>query len=474
MLGGLALALAVLVGQRIIQAQGDLAAAARAVGRGETIAPPEMAVREGNRIGEELAQASVRLGEQAAALVEANRQLESKIEKRTRDLAASEARARLLSENASDVITLMGTSLRRLYASPASRDVLGYTPDELMGGTPIAIVHPEDAEGLKGKLQALARGEVDRARSIHCFRHKRGSCIWVEVNFRLVRSEGGAPQEIVSIIRDISERRQLEEHLRESQKIEAVGQLTGGIAHEFNNLLMVVLGNAEILAEEVRDPQLQKLALAIQGSAERGSDLTQKLLAFGCRQSLRPERLDLDGVVRDMVPLLRHALGRGIEIVTDVPAEPVFALADSTLLQSSILNLAINARDAMPGGGTVVVRTGQLVAGPKDGGLPCGQPVAFVTVSASGTGIAPTFWSGCSNPSSPRRRSARARDLGFPCLRLRPAIGRARYDREPRGAGHGDHDAAAVGQRGFRADQRSRKRGRACALAFGTGSRHRG
>jgi PAS domain S-box-containing protein len=166
-LEGLALALAVLVGQRIIQAQGDLAAAARAVGRGETIAPPEMAVREGNRIGEELAQASVRLGEQAAALVEANRQLESKIEKRTRDLAASEARARLLSENASDVITLMDTSLRRLYASPASRDVLGYTPDELMGGTPIAIVHPEDAEGLKGKLQALARARsIGRAASI--------------------------------------------------------------------------------------------------------------------------------------------------------------------------------------------------------------------------------------------------------------------------------------------------------------------
>jgi PAS domain S-box-containing protein len=429
LLGGLALALAVLVGRRIVRAQSELAAAARAVGLGETIAPPQTAVREGNRIGEELAQASVRLSEQAAALVEANRLLEFKIEERTRDLAASEAQARLLSENVSDVITLKNTSLRRSYASPASSDVLGYSPDELLGGTPIDIVHPEDAQGLKSKLEALARGEIDRARSVHRFRHKRGSWIWVEVNFRLVRAEDGAPQDVVSVIRDISERRQLEEHLRESQKMEAVGQLTSGIAHEFNNLLMVVLGNAEVLAEEVRDPELQKLALAIQGSAERGSDLTQKLLAFGRRQSLRPERLDLSRVVSDMVPLLRHALGRGVEIVTEGPAEPVFALADpnpspefdpESRLQRARRHAQRRNRRAADG---------RASGGPERRGPPL-RPARGVRHRL-----------GCGRWHSPGCAGARVRALlhhegggqghgAWPLhgLRLHPAIGRARHD----------------------------------------------
>jgi PAS domain S-box-containing protein len=187
-----------------------------------------------------------------------------------------------------------------------------------------------------------------------------------------------------------AERDTLQAQLREAQKIQTVGQLTGGIAHDFNNLLAVILGNAEIIAENPADPALAYgLAQQIVQAAERGSDLTQKLLAFGRRQSLKPERLKLKQVVEGMEPLLHRTLGEHIELRTDLRDSALAALTDRTLLESAILNLAVNARDAMPQGGTLTIRTGQRAAGPGEGALPIGQAVVYVTVADTGTGMTP-------------------------------------------------------------------------------------
>ncbi|HEX2554659.1 MAG TPA: ATP-binding protein [Microvirga sp.] len=193
---------------------------------------------------------------------------------------------------------------------------------------------------------------------------------------------------LVDLRREAAERLRLEEQLRQSQRMEAVGQLTGGIAHDFNNLLTVILGNAEALMEGPCDPErVAGLSGYIVDAAERGADLTQKLLAFGRRQSLRPERIALPDVVDRILPLLRRTLGEPIDVHVEASCGLVWALADRSLLESSLLNLALNARDAMPQGGTLTIRTGQRTAGPDEGDIPIGQDVVFVEVSDTGVGM---------------------------------------------------------------------------------------
>jgi nitrogen-specific signal transduction histidine kinase len=203
-------------------------------------------------------------------------------------------------------------------------------------------------------------------------------------------SENGSFCGFIGSVIDITDRRALEEQLRQSQKMEALGQLTGGIAHDFNNLLTVILGNAELLTEDPTDPALtHAMARQIVETAERGADLNQKLLAFGRRQTLKPERVKVARVIESMVPLLYRTIGEHIELETSLGDAALCALTDRTLLQNAVLNLVVNARDAMPHGGRLTIKTGERGAGRNEGGLPLGQPVVFVTVSDSGTGMPP-------------------------------------------------------------------------------------
>jgi signal transduction histidine kinase/CheY-like chemotaxis protein len=184
------------------------------------------------------------------------------------------------------------------------------------------------------------------------------------------------------------QRKHLEAQLQQAQKMEAVGQLTGGIAHDFNNLLTVILGNAEILAEDPGDEQtVQLLATMILQAAERGADLTNKLLAFGRRQSLTPERLDVAECVQGIVPLLRRVVSENVELRTDFGPGPSMALVDRSLLESALLNLVVNARDAMTNGGVLTITTGKRVAGNGLGALQDEQKVVFVSVTDTGTGM---------------------------------------------------------------------------------------
>jgi CheY-like chemotaxis protein len=162
------------------------------------------------------------------------------------------------------------------------------------------------------------------------------------------------------------------------------------VAHDFNNLLTVILGNAELLAEDLSDPDLARtLSRMIVEAAEKGAELTRHLLAFGRRQSLTPVRLHLDGVVTGMLPLLQRTLGEHIELRTELAQSRNGALVDRTLLESALLNLAVNAKDAMPQGGTLTLTTREAAAGAGAGGLLPGQAVVSVTVSDTGSGMAP-------------------------------------------------------------------------------------
>jgi CheY-like chemotaxis protein len=196
--------------------------------------------------------------------------------------------------------------------------------------------------------------------------------------------------------------------------MEAVGQLTGGIAHDFNNLLTVIVGNAELLTENPADPTVTRtLARQILETAERGADLNQKLLAFGRRQALKPERVVVETVVEGMAPLLQRTIGEHIELRTDLHRSTYTALTDRTLLESAILNLAVNARDAMPKGGSLTISTGQTTAGPDQGALPVGQDVVFVTVSDTGTGMSPDVVKKAFEPFFTTKEAGKGTGLGL-------------------------------------------------------------
>ncbi|HEX2556110.1 MAG TPA: PAS domain S-box protein [Microvirga sp.] len=284
-----------------------------------------------------------------------------------------------------DVICTIDEHGAFVHVSPRAADVWGYAPEELIGRHYIDLVHPEDVEKSKAVTEQIMAG-VPTFAFENRFIRKDGSVVPLLWSAAWEAEHGT----MFSIARDLTERLQAEERLRQAQKMEVVGQLTGGVAHDFRNLLTVILGNAEILAEAPPDPgQAQELSKIILQTAERGAELTQHLLAFGRRQTLRPVRLHLDEVVHGMMPLFRRTIGEDIEVRTEFARSKLAALVDRNLLENAILNLAVNARDAMPTGGLLTIQTSQRGAGPGEGSLPVGQDVVVVTVSDTGTGMSP-------------------------------------------------------------------------------------
>ncbi|GAP36483.1 ATP-binding protein [Piscinibacter sakaiensis] len=209
----------------------------------------------------------------------------------------------------------------------------------------------------------------------------------------------------------------LNAQLLQSQRLEAVGQLTGGVAHDFNNLLTVVLGNAEVLGELCAErPAERELAQMIAAAAQRGAALTQQLLAFSRKQALAPSAVDVDALIGGMEPLLRSTLGGQIEIVRAGGAAPWRARVDPGRLEDAILNLCLNARDAMPGGGRLTLSTGQVHVGRAEAGaLPELAPGEYVQVAVSdtGAGIAPEHLSKVFEPFFTTKEKGKGTGLGL-------------------------------------------------------------
>jgi PAS domain S-box-containing protein len=194
------------------------------------------------------------------------------------------------------------------------------------------------------------------------------------------------------LLRDVTERRQLEEQLRQAQKMEAVGKLAGGVAHDFNNLLTAIIGFTALALDDVPEGSPASHALAqVRRSAEQAADLTRQLLAFGRRQILQPEPLDLSEVVRQMEPMLRRLLGADIAIRCEYAEHLPVVMADLIQVQQMLLNLVVNARDAMPAGGALTIVTGRLTVDRRVDGGPDVPPGDYVSldVSDTGEGIAP-------------------------------------------------------------------------------------
>lgn len=191
------------------------------------------------------------------------------------------------------------------------------------------------------------------------------------------------------IVRDVTERNELARHMQQTQRMDAIGQLTGGIAHDFNNLLAVIMGNAELLRELLADDTEEaELADEVLGAAGRGADLVRRLLAFARKQVLEPKAINLNDRLSDILALLRRTLGGNVRIQTNTAPQLWTALVDPAQVDDAILNLAINARDAMPSGGTITIETANVHLGESDAAGPAGlSPGDYVMLAVCDTGV---------------------------------------------------------------------------------------
>jgi two-component system cell cycle sensor histidine kinase/response regulator CckA len=282
------------------------------------------------------------------------------IHRMRRKLVEGEELFRLITENAADMIAVVNTKGERLYNSPSYQRVLGYSPEELRDTSSLEQVHPEDRELVKeAAREAIAAGTGRRIE--YRMRHKEGGWRTLESTASTIMDGEGRVEKLVVVNRDISMRRRLEEQLRQAQKMEAVGRLSGGIAHDFNNLLGIIIGYGEILDEEL-DPAhpLHESVGEVLKAGRQAASLTSQLLAFSRQQVLAPKVLDLSAVVSEVEKMLARLIGEDIELITVSDPELGRVKTDQGQIEQVILNLAVNARDAMPHGGKLIIETSNV------------------------------------------------------------------------------------------------------------------
>jgi signal transduction histidine kinase len=261
--------------------------------------------------------------------------------------------------------------------------IIGKTAGEIFPGDTAAIITERD--------RALLASDASTDVVERPIMMPNGTTRLVSTRRLVIRDHKGLPQYLVGVIEDVTERRAFEQHLHQVQKMEAVGNLTGGLAHDFNNLLTIIIGNLDLLLDDVvGDAVAQKKVDTILQACLRGADLTGQLLAFSRRQALQPKRVDINELVNHTSRLLTRTLGADIQVDLRCAGDVTPVLADETQLQTALVNIAINARDAMPTGGRLSIATYNAHVGKDDAALhPEVAPGDYVVIEISdnGTGM---------------------------------------------------------------------------------------
>ena len=316
------------------------------------------------------------------------------IERLRAEHALRESQAQLARTEAFALVMTAHLSLdgRWLKVPPTLCRLLGVEEDRLLGTSIDALLHPEDAATEQAGRERLLRGDSRTVDLEARCQRSDGQPLWMYVNASVVQGTEGEPLYLLLYLRDVTERKSLEDQLRQAQKMEAVGQLAGGIAHDFNNLLTAILGSTELLLADTpaNDPRRVDVQ-EIGRSAHRAAALVRQLLAYSRKQVLQPRLVNLNAIVHEMGAMLRRVMGERIVLELDLDPALGQVTADPGQLEQVIANLGVNARDAMPDGGTLTITTAN-VSGPgvtaaADEGLPAGGPLVALAVADTGIGM---------------------------------------------------------------------------------------
>ena len=361
--------------------------------------------------------------ENAHLYTDAQREIEERRQAEEELRQSKELHTRVL-ETSTDSITLFELDGTIAFASRSNEDMLGWSPEELIGRNFIEFMHPEDlAQANLVIARALESGESGTYSAR--VRHKDGHWVVLEGKPAAIRDDQGQPELILALARDVTERqnnedrrRELEIQLRQSQKMDAIGRLAGGIAHDFNNLLIAIAGYGDLALGAVDDGQdgLREDIQEMLTAAERARQLIRQLLAFGRKQVLQPCVLDLNEVVGDMESILRRLIGEDIELVTKLDPNLGHTNADPGQIEQVVMNFAINARDAMTGGGKLVIETlnaevdAEFAAMHLDAAV---GPVVALRVTDSGHGMTEAVRSRVFEPFFTTKEEAKGTGLGL-------------------------------------------------------------
>ncbi len=362
----------------------------------------------------------------------AEEELRAEVDARTRELADSESRVRGIFDAVMEVIVLLDPDGTVIEMNRVNADWRAHNFGDAIGGkiwdAPTLKKLPHYVEAMKQAVASAARGEEFQGE----FRVQgaSGRATTLEFRVRPILDSAGKVVNLLTEARDISELKEAQDQLRQAQKMEALGQLTGGMAHDFNNLLTVVVGGLDLIAKQVDDERLKRYAQNALKAAERGARLTAQLLAFSRVQRLEVQPMDANELIDEMRPLLRNVLGPGIEKQFEIADGKLGVLADPTQLEVALLNLAINARDAMPDGGTLTIAARHATI--RDDPELADGHYAELSIADTGSGMPPDVLERAFEPFFTTKEVGRGTGLGLSMVygMARQSGGVARIDSE--------------------------------------------
>jgi PAS domain S-box-containing protein len=304
-------------------------------------------------------------------------------------LRTSEERFRKIFELSPLGIAILGMDYRFVAVNGMLREMLGYTDEELTALKFSDVIHPDDGSD---DSQRLLSESVPSLQVEKRYIRKDGAHHWGHLMSSMIRDEKtGNPRHFLVMLEDVTKNRNLESQLRQSQKMEAVGQLAGGVAHDFNNMLTVIMGSATLLQMKIgKDDAALSFVEQILSSAEKAADLTRGLLAFSRKQFIQPHPVDLNIIVKNTKKLLTRLIPEDIELQTSLAGENLVVMADPSQIDQVLLNLVTNARDAMPNGGVLTIETSSIEITKENlqpNGFAAAGRFAMLAISDTGPGM---------------------------------------------------------------------------------------
>jgi PAS domain S-box-containing protein len=329
----------------------------------------------------------------------------------------SEEVLRLAMDRSSVGIALVDGSACTMRVNPALCRILGYGEEELLGTSLLEHSHPDDLAESECLISKLRAGEIDSYTLEKRYLRKDHATILALISVSAVREADGTPRFAIVHVQDVTEQRRTEEQLRQAQKLESIGRLAAGVAHDFNNLLTVINGVSEMALGDLRpEDRLRESLEAIHEAGHRAEDVTRQLLAFSRKQLLEPRALDLNEVVTGVDSLLRRVIGEDVELSAVLSEQRPIVRADRGQLEQVLMNLAVNARDAMPTGGrlTIETATAEMAEGYDADGRP--GPWAILAVTDTGAGMDRQTLEMIFEPFFTTKEKGRGTGLGLPAV----------------------------------------------------------